>query len=77
MTTTTEHGWPTGYGDSTEVVVVSEPLFTGDERSALVGFLAGYSGLTRDAYALDLRWTATRSARCWSPPDSAPRANTH
>jgi site-specific recombinase XerD len=25
------------------------------ERTALAGFLAGYSGLTRDAYALDLR----------------------
>jgi integrase/recombinase XerD len=25
------------------------------ERTALVGFLAGYSGLTRDAYALGLR----------------------
>jgi hypothetical protein len=30
-------------------------LFTDDERSALAGFLAGYSGLTRDAYTLDLR----------------------
>ncbi|WP_197704647.1 tyrosine-type recombinase/integrase [Jatrophihabitans sp. GAS493] len=32
-----------------------EPLFTDAERLALAGFLAGYSGLARDAYALDLR----------------------
>src|SRR5664279_1163991 len=40
---------------STDLVVSVEPLFTQDERIALAGFLAGYSGLTRDAYALDLR----------------------
>ncbi len=31
------------------------PLFSPSEQLALAGFLAGYSGLTRDAYALDLR----------------------
>jgi integrase/recombinase XerD len=31
------------------------PVFTGTERLALAGFLAGYSGLTRQAYELDLR----------------------
>ena len=36
-------------------IVVSEPVFTDAERVALAGFLAGYSGLTREAYALDLR----------------------
>jgi integrase/recombinase XerD len=36
-------------------VVPVEPLFTEDERAALAGFLAGYSGLTCDAYTLDLR----------------------
>jgi hypothetical protein len=40
---------------STEVVVSIKPLFTDAERSALVGFLAGYRGLTREAHALDLR----------------------
>ena len=40
---------------STDIVVSVEPLFTEGERIALAGFLAGYSGLTRDAYALDLR----------------------
>lgn len=40
---------------STDLVVSVEPLFTADERIALAGFLAGYSGLTRDAYALDRR----------------------
>ena len=37
------------------VLVLAEPLFTVDEWAALAGFLAGYSGLTRDAYTLDLR----------------------
>ena len=40
---------------STDIVVSVEPLFTEAERIALAGFLAGYSGLTRDAYSLDLR----------------------
>jgi site-specific recombinase XerD len=30
-------------------------VFTNTERLALAGFLAGYSGLTREAYELDLR----------------------
>jgi hypothetical protein len=32
-----------------------QPAFTDAERVALAGFLAGYRGLTREAYALDLR----------------------
>ena len=40
-------------------VVVSEPVFTDAERVALAGFLAGYSGLTREAYTLDLRQFAS------------------
>jgi site-specific recombinase XerD len=44
---------------STDVVVSVEPLFTETERIALAGFLAGYSGLTRDAYTLDLRMFTT------------------
>jgi integrase/recombinase XerD len=32
-----------------------QPAFTDPERLALAGFLAGYRGLTREAYALDLR----------------------
>ena len=43
---------------STAVVPV-EPVFTGSERLALAGFLAGYTGLTREAYALDLRQYAS------------------
>jgi hypothetical protein len=31
------------------------PAFTTAERLALAGFLAGYTGLTRQAYELDLR----------------------
>ena len=39
---------------STAVATV-EPVFTEPERLALAGFLAGYTGLTREAYELDLR----------------------
>jgi integrase/recombinase XerD len=42
-----------------------QPAFTDAERVALAGFLAGYRGLTREAYALDLRqftaWCRARS----------------
>jgi len=53
-----------------EAVLVSTPTivdagpFTPAEELASSGFLAGYSGLTREAYALDLRqyaaWCADR-----------------
>ena len=43
---------------STSLVPV-QPAFTDAERLALAGFLAGYRGLTRDAYALDLRQFAS------------------
>jgi site-specific recombinase XerD len=36
-------------------VAVLPVLFTAEEELALAGFLAGYSGLTREAYTLDLR----------------------
>jgi hypothetical protein len=36
-------------------LVLAAPVFTNTERLALAGFLAGYSGLTREAYELDLR----------------------
>jgi integrase/recombinase XerD len=36
-------------------VAAAESVFTEPERLALAGFLAGYTGLTREAYALDLR----------------------
>jgi len=42
-----------------------QPAFTTPERLALAGFLARYRGLTREAYALDLRqfttWCRARS----------------
>jgi site-specific recombinase XerD len=42
-----------------------QPAFTDAERLALAGFLAGYRGLTREAYALDLRqFTGWCRARC-------------
>ena len=49
---------------STALVTV-QPVFTDSERLALAGFLAGYRGLTREAYTLDLRqftaWCRLRS----------------
>ena len=36
-----------------------QPAFTDPERLALAGFLAGYRGLTLEAYALDLRQFAS------------------
>jgi integrase/recombinase XerD len=41
-----------------------QPAFTDPERLALAGFLAGYRGLTREAYALDLRQFATWCRAC-------------
>ena len=39
-------------------LVPASPIFSNTERLALAGFLAGYSGLTRQAYELDLRQPA-------------------
>jgi integrase/recombinase XerD len=45
---------------STSTAVDSvQSVFTEPERLALAGFLAGYTGLTREAYALDLRQFAS------------------
>jgi integrase len=50
---------------TTTALVPIQPAFTDAERLALAGFLAGYRGLTREAYALDLRqfttWCRVRS----------------
>src|ERR1700678_2831762 len=47
-----------------------QPAFTDPERLALAGYLAGYRGLTRDAYTLDLRqftgWCRARSLALFS-----------
>ncbi|HEV3292986.1 MAG TPA: site-specific integrase, partial [Streptosporangiaceae bacterium] len=55
---------PTTAAPSTALATI-QPVFTNPERLALAGFLAGYRGLTREAYALDLRqfttWCRTRS----------------
>ena len=52
---------------SSAALVLADPVFSAQERLALTGFLAGYSGLTREAYALDLRqftaWCHTRQVR--------------
>jgi integrase/recombinase XerD len=47
MTTTTS--------SPSTVIAAAEPVFTSAERLALAGFLVGYTGPTREAYALDLR----------------------
>jgi integrase/recombinase XerD len=48
-------------------VAVRDPLFSPKEEHALVGFLAGDSGPTREAYALDLGqfvgWCAAHGVR--------------
>ena len=50
---------------SSTALATIQPAFTDAERLALAGFLAGYRGLTREAYALDLRqfttWCRARS----------------
>ena len=52
------------------VLATTEPTFTGAERFALAGFLAGYRGLTREAYTLDLQqftgWCRGRSLPLFS-----------
>ncbi len=57
MTTTT----------TSAALVPAGPVFSEPERLALAGFLAGYSGLTGEAYALDLRqfaaWCHDRGLR--------------
>ena len=46
---------PHGHHDPVHSTRPIAPVFTNTERLALAGFLAGYSGLTRQAYELDLR----------------------
>jgi integrase/recombinase XerD len=50
---------------TTAALATIQPAFTDPERLALAGYLAGYRGLTREAYALDLRqfttWCRARS----------------
>jgi integrase/recombinase XerD len=50
---------------TTTALVPIQPAFSDTERLALAGYLAGYRGLTREAYALDLRqfttWCRARS----------------
>ncbi len=54
---------------STSLIPV-QPVFTESERLALAGFLAGYRGLTCEAYTLDLRqftgWCRARSLPLFS-----------
>ena len=50
---------------ATTALVPIQPAFSDAERLALAGFLAGYRGLTREAYPLNLRqlttWCRARS----------------
>jgi integrase len=59
---------------STAVAAI-EPVFTESERLALAGFLAGYTGLTREAYALDLRQYASWCQQHQLRPFQARRAD--
>jgi hypothetical protein len=63
----------TATATSTALAIV-QPAFTDSERLALAGFLAGYRGLTREAYALDLRQFTICAAPAASPcsPSAAP-----
>ena len=65
MTTTT----------SSTALVASGPAFSEPERLALAGFLAGDSGLTREAYALDLRQFASWCHRHQLPLFAGRRAD--
>jgi hypothetical protein len=70
----------------TATVSAAWPTSTQSERLALAGYLAGYRGLTREAYTLDLRqftgWCrarsldnhAGRSGRCRRPDGPRPEA---
>jgi hypothetical protein len=40
-------------------ITIADPVFSNPEQLALAGFLAGYTGLTREANALDLRQYAS------------------
>jgi hypothetical protein len=40
-------------------LIPAVPLSTNAERLAIAGLVAGYSGLTREAYELDLRKSKT------------------
>ena len=55
---------------TTTVPAVPDFVFTDQERLALAGFLAGHRGLTREAYALDLRqfvaWCERQGLRLFS-----------
>ena len=63
----------------TTALVPIQPAFSDAERLALAGFLAGYRGLTREAYALHLRqfttWCRARSLNLFASPHGgdAPR----
>jgi hypothetical protein len=56
---------------STALVMI-QPAFTDAERLALAGFLAGYRGLTREAYMLDLRQSLVLAWACADTGESVP-----
>ena len=61
---------PHGRREISTSLVPVQPVFTDAERLALAGYLAGYRGLTREAYTLDLRqftgWCRARSLPLFS-----------
>jgi integrase/recombinase XerD len=55
--------------------IIGRDPFSEPERFALAGFLAGYSGLTHEAYALDLREYVTYCADHHLAPFDVKRAH--
>jgi hypothetical protein len=77
---------PDDHHDPSGALIPVAPVFTNTEQLALAGFLAGYSGLTRQAYELDLRSAAwalnapgpeTGSSRHEDPPGREPLLVSH
>ncbi len=59
---------------SSAALIPVTPVFSNTERLALAGFLAGYSGLTRQAYEAGLapvRRLTRRAAWAWRSPLTA------
>lgn len=59
---------------STTLSVFSDDVFTDAGLRTLAGFLGGYSGLTRDAFALDLRQFASGATTAASGCSTSPEA---
>ena len=66
---------PDDHCTASAALATIQPAFTDSERLALAGFLAGYRGLTREAYALDLCQFTTWCRACSLPLFAVRRAD--